>query len=90
MSLCFAIPGVPIRIILACDEQIDIPNSVLLLIEVPTELSQTVFPTVGQQEGVRTNFVQEVPRDLQGLTISVAIHVVEDLSIKMDILTLEL
>ena len=38
-------PRIPIRIILLFDEQIDLHNSVLLPIQVPTELPRTVFPT---------------------------------------------
>ena len=55
----------------------------------PIGLPRTVCPTVAQQVGVRTKFVQEVPLDLQCLTTIWAICVVEDVSPNLDILTLE-
>ena len=58
-------PRVPIRTILVFDERTDIPDLVLCPIQTPAELPRTVFPTRRQQVGVRTNFVHEVPLDLQ-------------------------
>ena len=66
----------------------DILNSVLSPIQAPTELPRTVFPTRHLRVGVRTNFVQEEPPDLQCLTKILATCVVEDVSKNLDILTL--
>ena len=45
------------RIIIVFDTQTDIPNSVLSLIQVPTELPRTVFPTtVGKWVSVEISF----------------------------------
>ena len=46
---------------LASDEQQDLPNSVLLPIQVPIEPIQIVFPIRGLRAGVRTNFVRDEP-----------------------------
>ena len=58
---------------------------------------QMVFPTRGQQVGVRTNVAQQEPRDLECLTMTLATRVVEDVSMYifweiffLDILTSEL
>ena len=64
----------------------DIPNSVLFPCQVPIEFLPTVFPTTTLRVSVNTNFVREVPLDLQCLTTIWAIGVV---SIRLDILTLE-
>ena len=69
------------------DEQTDIPYPVLFSIHVPSELPRTAFLTRAQQLGVRTNFVQEEPLDLQCLTTIWAIYVVDDVSTYLDILT---
>ena len=74
-------PCILIRITLVFDEQTGIPNSELSPIQVPSKLSQTVFPTRGLQVGVRINFVQEEPLDLQCLATIWAIYVVGDVSI---------
>ena len=78
-----------IRIILVFDEQTDIPNLVLSPIQVPIELPRIVFPTTILPMGVHIIFVQEVPQDLQCLHRISAICVVEDVSIRPDILTQE-
>ena len=82
-------PRIPTRTILVFDERKDVPKAALFSIQVPTELPRTVFPTRDQQIDVRINFVQEEPLDLQCLTMILAICVVEDVSIYLDILTLE-
>ena len=74
---------------LVFDGRIGIPNSVLTLLSVPMELFQIFFPTIGQV-GDQTDFVQEEQLGLQCLIVSLAICVVEDVSINPDILTLEL
>ena len=71
------------------DEQKDIPNPVRFPIQIPIELPRIVFFTIDEQMGVRTNFVQEIPPDLQCLTMISVICVVVDVSIRLDILTLE-
>ena len=48
-----------------------------------------VFPITIQPMGDHINFFQDVPRDLQCLPMSLAICVVEDISKRLDILTLE-
>ena len=53
------------KIILVFDEQTDIPNLVLFSVQVPIDLPRIVFPVRDQHVGGRTNFVQEVPQDLQ-------------------------
>ena len=59
------------------------------MILVVDDLLQTVFPTRVLQVGVRTIFVQEEPRDLQcWTTMILAICVVEDVPIHLDIQTL--
>ena len=55
----------------------------------PFKLSRTVFPTRGQHVGVRTDVVPEEPLGLQCKTMILATCVVEDVSIYLDILTLE-
>ena len=77
------------RIILVFDEQKDIPNSVLLPIQAQAELPRTIFPTRDQQVGVRMNFVQEEPLDLQCWSMILAMYVVEDVSRYLDIPILE-
>ena len=72
------------------DERTYIPNLVLSPVQVPIELPQTVSPIRVQQMGVRTNFVQEEPLHLPCVPMIWAIYVVEDESIHLDILTLEL
>ena len=67
----------------------NIHNSVLFPIRVPMEL-RTVFPTRGQQVSVRIIVFQEEPLYLQCLTTTLAIEVVESVSIYLDILTLGL
>ena len=79
----------PTRTILVSDVQKDIPNSLLFYIQVPIEPPQHFFPTRVLQAGVRTNFVREEPLGLRCLTKVLAICVVEDVSINLDILTLE-
>ena len=54
---------------LTFDEQTDIPKSVLFPNQVPIELLPTVFLTTTLRVGVRADFVQEVPLDLQCLTL---------------------
>ena len=61
-------PRIPLKKFLVFDEQKVIPNPVRFPIQAPSELPRTVFPTIVQRVGVRTNFVQEEPRDLQYLT----------------------
>ena len=63
-------------------------NPVLFLVQAPAELPRTAFPTRGLHVGDRTNFVQGEPLGLQGLPMMLAIHVVEDVSVCLDILTL--
>ena len=78
------------RTILVFDEQTGIPKSALFPIQVPLKLPRTVFLARVQQVDVRIVFVQEEPLDLQCLTTIWAIFVVEeDVSIHLDILTLE-
>ena len=78
----------------------DTPNPVLFPIQAPTELPRTVFPTINspasgcpytfsQLVGGQTDFAQDVPRDLRCSTKISATCVVEDVSIYLDILTLE-
>ena len=62
---------------LVSDERTCSLNVVLFPIQVPTELTRTVFPTRDQQVGVRTFFVQEEPPDLQCSTKILAICVAE-------------
>ena len=66
-------PRIPTRIFIVFDEHINILKSVLLPIQAPAELPRTAFPTGGLQVGDRTDFVQEVPMDLQCLTMISAI-----------------
>ena len=73
------------RSVLVFDERIDISNSVLHPIQVSIELLQTVSPTRVQKVGVRTHSVQEEPWSWSMIW---AIHVVEDVSICQDILTM--
>ena len=67
----------------------DIPNLVLFTIQVPIEPPRIVFPTTVLLRGVHVNFVQEVPRGLRCSPRISAICVVEDVSIRLDIVTLE-
>ena len=71
------------------DEQINNLNSVLSPIQVPTELFRLVSPAISGLVGDRTDFVHEEPLDLQCLPTSLAICVVEDVSIHLDNLTLQ-
>ena len=57
------------------------PTWYFIPIQVPTELPRTVFRTRGLQVGVRTDFVRVELLDLQCLTMTLAAHVVEDVSI---------
>ena len=57
--------------------------------QVPVEFLETVFSPTILLIGDRTNFVQEEPLDLQFFLMILAICVVEDVSIRLDILTLE-
>ena len=77
------------RIVLVFDEQTDIPSSVLFPHPSSKRTSRTVFPTKIEQVDVRLNFVQEEPMDLQCLTMILVICVENDVSIFLDILTLE-
>ena len=52
------------------------------------EHPQSVFPTTILRMGVRVNFVREEPLDLQCLPMICAIYVMEDASIRLDIVTL--
>ena len=70
---------------LLSDEQTDIPNSVLFPIQVPIELPRIVSSIGAPQVGVRTNFVQKEPLDLQCRSMILVIYVVEDVSIYLDI-----
>ena len=74
---CFC-PHILTEIILVFGEQTGIPNSALFPIQVPLKHHPTVSPA---QVAVRTNFVQEVPLDLQCLTMILATCVVEDVSL---------
>ena len=58
-------------------------------IQVPTELCQNVFPSKGLQVGDHVDFFQEEPLDLQCVTMILATCVEVDVSIYLDILTLE-
>ena len=80
-------PRVLTRTILVFGEQKDMPSPVLFPIQVPIELPQIVFPTRGQQLDVRTSFVREEPPGLRCLTMIWAIYAVEDVSIHLDIQT---
>ena len=51
---------------------------------VPTDLPRSVSRTRDQRVGVRTDFVQQEPLDLQCLTMIWATCVVEDVSINLD------
>ena len=80
-------PRIPTRVILVFGEQIDIPKSVLLPIQVPTELLQN------PQESSKWVSVQiSVKKKRLGLpywTMILAICLVEDVSIYLDRLTLK-
>ena len=82
-------PRSQIRMILVFDERTDVSNRVLSPVLVPIELPQTVFPTRGQQVGDRASFVREEALDLQCLTMTLAICVVDDVSTCQGILTLD-
>ena len=53
------------------------------------ELPRTVFPTRGLQLGVHASFVREEPLGLRCLTKILAMCVEDNVSINLDILTLE-
>ena len=66
-------------------EQQDIPITVLLSIQVPSQLPQIVFPTRGQQGGTVQISFKRKPLGLQRLTMIWAICVVEDVSVHLDL-----
>ena len=80
-------PHTQIRIILFHDGQRDIPNLEISPSHVSIGFSQIAFPTTVLPKDDRTDFAQEERLDLQCLTMFSATCVVEDVSIRLDILT---
>ena len=75
--------------IIVFDEQTDILNLVLFPVQVPTEHPRIVFSIIIMQVGDHTDFVREVPQDLQCLPRIWATCAVVDASTYLDILTLD-
>ena len=70
-------------------EQKDFPSSVVSPSLVPIELLHFVFPTRSLQMGDHTHFVQEEPPGFRRLTKIWTTCVVEDVSMELNILTLD-
>ena len=86
---CLCHPRTPTRTDLVFYAKISISNSALFPIPIPTELSQIVLPILIQQVSHHNDVVQEEPHDLRCSTKILATCDAEDVSIHMDILTLE-
>ena len=82
-------PRVQIRTILAFDEQIDILKSVRFPIHVTKNSSNCISPIRVPPVCVRTSFFQEEQRGLHYFPLILAICVVEDVSIYLDMLMWE-
>ena len=82
-------PRIPIRIILAFDEQNRHSQFGTFSHPSSNRTSSNYLSHNNPANGDHLNVVQEVPQDLQYLPRISAICVVEDVSIRLDILTLE-